>query len=98
MNCWKNWEYWRTFTRPVTDRPTFFVDIIQRIRCRYRINEEGEGVATAEEIATTMAERHGCGGFGQGDFRELFKAIEVRDYYFNLFVWFVLCLSCLFVG
>ena len=81
------------FTRPVTDRPTFFVEIIQRIGCRYRIDEEEEGeeegeeTATAEEIATTMAERPGCGGFGQGNFRELFKAIEVRDYYFNLFVW-----------
>ena len=84
-----------------TRRPTFFVEIIQRIGCRYRIDEEGEegeGVATAEEIATMMAERPGCSGFGQGNFRELIKNIEVRDYYFNLFVWFVLCLSCLFVG
>lgn len=57
----------QVFTKPVGDRPTFFVEIIQRIGCLY--TPEG-----SEEVR----ERPGCGGFGQGNFRELFKAIEVR--------------------
>lgn len=57
----------QVFTKPVGDRPTFFVEIIQRIGCLYTPPGSEE-----------MLERPGCGGFGQGNFRELFKAIEVR--------------------
>jgi len=52
------------FTTPVTHRPTLFLEIIQRIGC---------------EIESTNGEklqRGGCGGFGAGNFRELFKSIE----------------------
>jgi 4-hydroxyphenylpyruvate dioxygenase len=57
----------QVFTKPIGDRPTFFVEIIQRIGCLYTPNEDSE----------VQLERPGCGGFGQGNFRELFKAIEV---------------------
>jgi 4-hydroxyphenylpyruvate dioxygenase len=55
------------FTKPVGDRPTFFFEIIQRIGCTVNL---GEGTDAA------AFERPGCGGFGQGNFRELFKSIE----------------------
>lgn len=47
------------FTRPVGDRPTLFLEIIQRIGC----DREGE-------------QKPGCGGFGKGNFKDLFKSIE----------------------
>jgi 4-hydroxyphenylpyruvate dioxygenase len=55
------------FTKPIGDRPTFFMEIIQRIGCKFTPED------SQEEL-----ERPGCGGFGQGNFRELFKSIEVR--------------------
>lgn len=54
------------FTKPIGDRPTFFFEIIQRIGCVLETNENSE----------LTKERPGCGGFGQGNFRELFKSIE----------------------
>lgn len=58
------------FTKPVGDRPTFFFEIIQRIGC---IIEHSQGSDAA------VFERPGCGGFGQGNFRELFKSIEDHE-------------------
>jgi 4-hydroxyphenylpyruvate dioxygenase len=56
------------FTKPIGDRPTFFFEIIQRIGCLYTpVGEE------------TQVERSGCGGFGTGNFRELFRAIEEHE-------------------
>jgi len=49
------------FTKPVGDRATFFLEIIQRIGC-----DEGG----------TVEQKGGCGGFGKGNFHELFRAIE----------------------
>jgi 4-hydroxyphenylpyruvate dioxygenase len=57
------------FTKPIGDRPTFFFEIIQRVGCLYKPDENSE-----QEV-----ERPGCGGFGQGNFRELFKAIEEHE-------------------
>ncbi|KAL3916927.1 MAG: hypothetical protein SGILL_004954 [Bacillariaceae sp.] len=57
------------FTKPVGDRPTFFFEIIQRVGC----------VIKEEKDAETILERPGCGGFGQGNFRELFKSIEEHE-------------------
>jgi 4-hydroxyphenylpyruvate dioxygenase len=54
------------FTKPIGDRPTFFIEIIQRVGCRIM-----------KEDSDDWIERPGCGGFGQGNFRELFKSIEV---------------------
>jgi len=42
------------FTKPVGDRPTLFLEIIQRMGC----------------------DTPGCGGFGKGNFKDLFKSIE----------------------
>ena len=54
----------QVFTRPVGDRPTLFLEIIQRIGC--------DRNASGEKIEQTG----GCGGFGKGNFSELFKSIE----------------------
>lgn len=58
------------FTKPVGDRPTFFFEIIQRIGCIIKHGEDADTIAV---------ERPGCGGFGQGNFRELFKSIEEHE-------------------
>eukprot|EP01006_Ploeotia_vitrea_P060004 TRINITY_DN75133_c0_g1_i1.p1 TRINITY_DN75133_c0_g1~~TRINITY_DN75133_c0_g1_i1.p1 ORF type:complete len:444 (-),score=62.92 TRINITY_DN75133_c0_g1_i1:233-1540(-) len=47
------------FTRPVLDRPTLFLEIIQRVGC----------MVDKEQLP-------GCGGFGKGNFGQLFKSIE----------------------
>nr|DAD43730.1 TPA_asm: hypothetical protein HUJ06_001960 [Nelumbo nucifera] len=52
------------FTKPVGDRPTIFIEIIQRIGCMVK-DEEGK-----------TYQKGGCGGFGKGNFSELFKSIE----------------------
>ncbi len=57
------------FTKPVGDRPTFFFEIIQRVGC----------VISYDEETDLTIERPGCGGFGQGNFRELFKSIEDHE-------------------
>ena len=52
------------FTKPLGDRPTVFIEIIQRVGCMYKA-EDG-----------TEQQKGGCGGFGKGNFSELFKRIE----------------------
>ncbi|TKW37811.1 hypothetical protein SEVIR_1G073100v4 [Setaria viridis] len=52
------------FTKPVGDRPTFFLEIIQRIGCMEK-DETGLDY-----------QRGACGGFGKGNFSELFKSLE----------------------
>ena len=52
------------FTKPLGDRPTVFIEIIQRVGCMYKA-EDG-----------TERQKGGCGGFGKGNFSELFKRIE----------------------
>ncbi|GLT26291.1 hypothetical protein SLA2020_013720 [Shorea laevis] len=52
------------FTKPVGDRPTIFIEIIHRIGCMLK-DEEGK-----------VYQKGGCGGFGKGNFSELFKSIE----------------------
>ena len=65
------------FTKPLGDRPTLFIEIIQRIGC---IIEDSDDVDESIEAAKKrIRERPGCGGFGQGNFRELFKAIEDHE-------------------
>jgi 4-hydroxyphenylpyruvate dioxygenase len=60
------------FTKPLGDRPTLFIEIIQRIGC---VLQEEE----SEDKSGAMKVKPGCGGFGQGNFRELFKAIEDHE-------------------
>jgi 4-hydroxyphenylpyruvate dioxygenase len=65
------------FTKPVGDRPTFFFEIIQRIGC---VMEQNNNEETEDTTSTAPSmERPGCGGFGQGNFRELFKSIEEHE-------------------
>ncbi|OWM73274.1 hypothetical protein CDL15_Pgr001388 [Punica granatum] len=52
------------FTKPVGDRPTIFIEIIQRIGCMLKDDQGKE------------YQKGGCGGFGKGNFSELFKSIE----------------------
>ncbi|XP_010542713.1 PREDICTED: 4-hydroxyphenylpyruvate dioxygenase [Tarenaya hassleriana] len=52
------------FTKPLGDRPTIFIEIIQRIGCMMK-DEQGKEY-----------QKGGCGGFGKGNFSELFKSIE----------------------
>ena len=49
------------FTKPLGDRPTIFIEIIQRIGC---------------EDSITKVVKPGCGGFGKGNFKDLFQSIE----------------------
>ncbi|KAM1131398.1 hypothetical protein EV1_045578 [Malus domestica] len=46
------------------EEPTIFVEIIQRVGCMLK-DEEGK-----------IHQKGGCGGFGKGNFSELFKSIE----------------------
>lgn len=52
------------FTKPLGDRPTVFIEIIERV-CAV-LTEEGGEIG-------------GCGGFGKGNFGALFKSIEVYE-------------------
>ncbi|XP_047312051.1 4-hydroxyphenylpyruvate dioxygenase [Impatiens glandulifera] len=52
------------FTKPVGDRPTIFIEIIQRVGC------------VVEDNTGKPYQKGGCGGFGKGNFSELFKSIE----------------------
>ncbi|KAL7485586.1 hypothetical protein ACHAW6_011175 [Cyclotella cf. meneghiniana] len=63
------------FTKPLGDRPTLFIEIIQRIGCVLEEEVEGDNIIERK----VLKERPGCGGFGQGNFRELFKAIEDHE-------------------
>jgi len=58
------------FTKPLGDRPTVFIEIIQRVGCLQPAEEPGPGGGLVMEQAG------GCGGFGKGNFTELFKQIE----------------------
>jgi len=51
------------FTKPIGDRPTIFMEIIERVGCMIKKEEE-------------VYQAAGCGGFGKGNFSELFKSIE----------------------
>ncbi|XP_021274681.1 4-hydroxyphenylpyruvate dioxygenase-like isoform X2 [Herrania umbratica] len=52
------------FTKPFGDRPTTFIEIIQRIGCMI------------EDDTGKMYQKGRCGGFGKGNFSELFKSVE----------------------
>lgn len=55
----------QVFTKPLGDRPTAFIEIIQRIGC------DLDPVTKAKQ-----EQLPGCGGFGKGNFGELFRSIE----------------------
>lgn len=55
----------QVFTQPVFDRTTVFLEIIQRLGC----DVDPKTGAKKEQTA-------GCGGFGKGNFSELFRSLE----------------------
>ncbi|KAL2933084.1 4-hydroxyphenylpyruvate dioxygenase [Bienertia sinuspersici] len=57
----------QTFTTPIGDRPTIFIEIMQRIGCMLE-GEDGK-----------VYQRGGCGGFGKGNVFELLKSLEQYD-------------------
>ena len=61
----------QVFTKPVGDRATLFLEIIQRIGCIMGGDPSGKGSAGGKEW-----QKPGCGGFGKGNFKDLFKSIE----------------------
>ena len=74
------------FTKPLGDRPTIFIEIIQRIGCdgvvtlfdelkKFVTMGHSNTCSTCDSLDTQTA---GCGGFGKGNFSELFKSIEVE--------------------
>lgn len=68
------------FTKPLGDRPTLFLEIIQRIGCVLPDDDEATDEGEAKNAHNRIVrERPGCGGFGQGNFRELFKSIEEHE-------------------
>ncbi|XP_021774266.1 4-hydroxyphenylpyruvate dioxygenase-like [Chenopodium quinoa] len=55
----------QTFTKPIGDRLTIFIEVIQRIGCMIQ-GEDGK-----------FYQKGGCGGFGNGkNFNELVKSLE----------------------
>jgi 4-hydroxyphenylpyruvate dioxygenase len=87
------------FTRPLSDRPTVFLEIIQRVGCLRHAPAaevaargtaagvvdapveaaavtEAATAAAATPVPVTVEQAGGCGGFGKGNFSELFKSIE----------------------
>lgn len=77
------------FTKPLGDRPTLFLEIIQRIGCVVEEDDDDAVVDSKDSSSKSstrrkIKERPGCGGFGQGNFRELFKAIEDHEKTLNV--------------
>ena len=61
------------FTRPISDRATVFLEIIQRIGCEQRTGcEQDQGDA----YGNLVTQKGGCGGFGNGNVSELFLCVE----------------------
>jgi 4-hydroxyphenylpyruvate dioxygenase len=64
------------FTRPVCDRATVFFEIIQRVGCMDKVDEQKAAEALLPDGEKLDMQVGGCGGFGKGNFAELFKSIE----------------------
>lgn len=57
------------------DRPTVFIEIIQRVGC-VMVDMPQSAAAVQAELPVQQEQAGGCGGFGKGNFSELFKSIE----------------------
>ena len=69
------------FTKPLGDRPTVFIEIIERL-CKaeeQQRHEQEEEVLEGGSNSNGVEEIGGCGGFGKGNFGALFKSIEVYE-------------------
>ena len=56
------------FTRPVSDRATLFLEVIQRVGCM-----------SFDEQRQAETQTPGCGGFGKGNFKALFASVEKHE-------------------
>jgi 4-hydroxyphenylpyruvate dioxygenase len=84
------------FTKPLGDRPTVFIEIIERVGClrRRKLTSgdeakveasmplravqgmEVDAIKDGSVVEPVVEQAAGCGGFGKGNFSELFKRIE----------------------
>jgi 4-hydroxyphenylpyruvate dioxygenase len=64
------------FTLPISDRPTVFMEIIQRVGCTSTDHTGVGEIIKCPVTAQLLEQKGGCGGFGKGNFSELFKSIE----------------------
>eukprot|EP01013_Petalomonas_cantuscygni_P021356 TRINITY_DN4056_c0_g1_i1.p1 TRINITY_DN4056_c0_g1~~TRINITY_DN4056_c0_g1_i1.p1 ORF type:complete len:500 (+),score=166.73 TRINITY_DN4056_c0_g1_i1:38-1501(+) len=87
-------ELLQIFTRPIFDRPTVFIEIIQRVGCSIPEDHPARKGPAAVSVRNVPEEalkevprgalpfaqfddqKPGCGGFGKGNFGELFRSIE----------------------
>lgn len=74
------------FTKPLGDRPTLFLEIIQRVGCRLKRRDEADaawerehGEEAVRADAGAYPQAGGCGGFGKGNFSELFRSVEAYE-------------------
>lgn len=65
------------FTQPLGDRPTVFLEVIQRVGCMRTLKDTLDNEVTDDKTGKpVLVQAGGCGGFGKGNFSELFKSIE----------------------
>ena len=70
------------FTAAVaTDRPTLFLEVIQRIGCEKQVRVEApastdSAESSGELVAVRTVQAAGCGGFGRGNVKELYVSME----------------------
>lgn len=64
------------FTRPVGDRMTLFFEIIQRVGCTGQEDQQLAACKVMPKGESFDMQPGGCGGFGKGNFAELFKSLE----------------------
>ena len=67
------------FTKPVGDRPTLFLEVIQRVGCALGGGSERERRAVTAAEGGSYEQAGGCGGFGKGNFAELFRSVEAYE-------------------
>mmetsp|Transcript_32180 Transcript_32180/g.81790 ORF Transcript_32180/g.81790 Transcript_32180/m.81790 type:complete len:476 (-) Transcript_32180:554-1981(-) len=91
------------FTKPLGDRPTVFIEIIQRVGCMREAAAAAAATGTSTDKPATVTtvsgevpeeelkgapacemQAAGCGGFGKGNFSELFKRIEDYERTLNI--------------
>ena len=53
----------QVFTQPVSDRPTVFLEIIQRIGCMKELTGTAAAAMTGSDSKPILSQAGGCGGF-----------------------------------
>lgn len=75
------------FTKPVQDRPTVFLEVIQRHNHQVRAAADTRAVKTHSTLMFNVLRKNLCctfhplsQGFGAGNFKSLFEAIEADQH------------------